>query len=160
MRATALSSRIASLRAAYRNLKFGQTLDGHWSHTMLRSAFALLVAVCIGLSPALAQVKRNFPADALRGALVVGNVPDVTLNGAPTRLAPGARIRGQNNMLAMSGSIAGQRLLVNYTLDMQGQIKEVWILTPDEAAKRPWPTTPEEAARWQFDFAAQTWTRK
>jgi len=127
---------------------------------MLRSAFALFVTLCIGLGPALAHVKRNFPADALRGALVVGNVPEATLNGAPVRLAPGARIRGQNNLLVTSGSIEGQRLLVNYTLDMQGQLKDVWILTPDEAAKRPWPTTPQEAARWQFDFAAQTWTPK
>jgi hypothetical protein len=160
IRWTALSSRTASLREAYRDPKFGQTFDGPWSHTMLRSAFVLLAALCIALAPATAQVKRSFPADALRGALVVQNVPEVTLNGAPARLAPGARIRGPNNMLAMSGAIAGQRLLVNYTLDMQGQLKDVWILTPEEAAKRPWPATPQEAAQWTFDAAAQTWTRK
>ena len=129
---------------------------------MIHRALALLTALCLGVValPATAQAQRNFPADALRGALVVGDAPEITLNGQPARLAPGARIRGQNNMLAMSGSLAGQRLLVNYTFDMNGQVKDVWILTPEEASRKPWPTTPEEAARWEFDAAAQVWTRK
>ena len=130
---------------------------------MVRWALALFAvvftALFIAVAPASAQVQRNFPAEALRGALVVENAPEITLNGTPARLAPGARIRGQNNMLAMSGAIAGQRLLVHYTIDMNGHIKDVWILTPDELARRPWPTTPEEAARWTFDPVAQTWSR-
>jgi len=125
-----------------------------------RCVLVLLASLWIAVSPAAAQVQRNFPADALRGALVVENVPEITLNGAPARLAPGARIRGQNNLLVMSGSIAGQRQLVHYTVDMQGHVKDVWILTPEEAARRPWPSTPQEAASWSFDSAAQTWTRK
>jgi hypothetical protein len=120
----------------------------------------LFAALCLAAAPAAAQVQRNFPADALRGALVVEAAPEITLNGTPARLAPGARIRGQNNMLAMSGSLTGLKLLVNYTFDMHGHVKDVWILTPDEAARRPWPATREEAARWEFDLAAQTWTRK
>jgi len=129
---------------------------------MVRCVLALFATLCLGLavSSATAQVQRNFPADALRGTLVVANAPEITLNGAPARLAPGARIRGQNNMLAMSASLTGQRLLVHYTLDMQGNVKDVWILTPEEAARRPWPSTPQEAARWEFDLATQTWTRK
>jgi hypothetical protein len=129
---------------------------------MIHRALALLTALCLGAValPATAQSQRNFPADALRGALVVGDTPEITLNGQPARLAPGARIRGQNNMLAMSGSLAGQRLLVNYTFDMNGQVRDVWILTPAEASRKPWPSTPEEAARWEFDATTQVWTRK
>ncbi len=129
---------------------------------MIHRVLSFLTALCLGVAalPATAQLLRNFPADALRGALVVGDAPGITLNGQPARLAPGARIRGQNNMLALSGSLAGQRLLVNYTFDMNGQVKDVWILTPVEASRKPWPSTPEEAARWEFDAAAQTWTRK
>ena len=130
---------------------------------MVRWALALFAvvftALFIAVAPASAQVQRNFPAEALRGALVVENAPEITLNGTPARLAPGARIRGQNNMLAMSGAIAGQRLLVHYTFDMNGHIKDVWILTPEEAARQPWPTTPQQAASWSFDSAAQAWTR-
>jgi hypothetical protein len=123
---------------------------------------ALLTALCLGIAslPALAQVQRQFPADALRGALVVGNPPEVTVNGQPARLAPGARIRGANNMVALSGSLIGQRLLVHYTVDIGGHVKDVWILTPEEASRKPWPATPEEAERWTFDAAAQVWTRK
>ncbi len=131
---------------------------------MMHRVLAFFMALWLGVAalPAMAQaqVQRNFPADALRGAIVVGNPPEVTLNGQPARLAPGARIRGQNNMVAMSGSLAGQRLLVNYTFDMNGQVKEVWILTPEEASRKPWPSTPEEAARWEFDATTQVWTRK
>ena len=129
---------------------------------MIHRALALLTALCLGVValPATAQPQRNFPADALRGALVVGDAPEITLNGQPAPLAPGARIRGQNNKLAMSGSLAGQRLLVNYTFDMNGQVRDVWILTPAEASRKPWPSTPEEAARWEFDATAQVWTRK
>ena len=129
---------------------------------MIHRVLAFFTALCLGVAalPAMAQAQRNFPADALRGALVVENPPEITLNGQAARLAPGARIRGQSNMLAMSGSLAGQRLLVNYTFDMNGHVKDVWILTPGEASRKPWPSTPEEAARWEFDAAAQTWTRR
>ena len=126
---------------------------------MVRCVFALLAALCLGIAvfPATAQVQRNFPAATLRGALVVENGSEIRLNGEPARLAPGARIRGQNNMIAMSGSLAGQRLLVNYTFDMHGHVRDVWILTPEEAAVQPWPTTPQQAQAWQFDAASQTW---
>ena len=126
---------------------------------MVRWALAVLAILSIAAAPATAQVQRNFPADALRGALEVVNAPEIVLNGSPARLAPGARIRGQNNMIAMSGAIAGQRLLVHYTIDMNGHIKDVWILTPEEAARQPWPTTPQQAASWSFDSAQQFWTR-
>jgi hypothetical protein len=35
----------------------------------------------------------------------------------------------------------------------------VWILTADEAARKPWPTTPAEAQAWSFDPVAQAWTK-
>ena len=109
---------------------------------------------------AWAQMQRPFPPTALRGSLVVGQTPEVALNGRAARLAPGARIRGQNNLLELPGALTGRRLAVHYTIDINGDVQDVWILTPEEAAKRPWPTTPEEAARWEFDPAAQTWTRR
>jgi hypothetical protein len=104
------------------------------------------------------RVQRSFPADALRGALLVTDPPDVQLNAKTARLAPGARIRGANNLLVLSASLAGQKLLVHYTRDGEGLLKDVWILRADEAA-RFWPASAEEAARYRFDPAAQTWTR-
>ena len=106
--------------------------------------------------PAAAQTQRNFPATALRGELVVLQPPQAQLNGRPARLAPGARIRGDNNLLVVSGAIANQRLLVHYTLDTAGQLHEIWVLTAAEIG-RPWPTTPQQASTWAFDPAVQAW---
>jgi len=108
--------------------------------------------------PAAAQMQRNFPAHALRGELVVLQPPEAQLNGRQARLAPGARIRGDNNLLLVSGAIANRRQIVHYTLDTSGQLLDIWVLTATERA-RPWPTTPEQARAWAFDPAAQAWSR-
>jgi hypothetical protein len=127
-------------------------------NTMYRCVLAALTAAAF-VAPAMAQVQRAFPQNAMRGALVMSAPPEVALNGQPARLAPGARIRNQNNMLEMSGALIGQRLLVNYTLENGGLVKDVWILRTEEAAVRPWPTTLEELQTWSFDPAAQVWTK-
>ncbi len=124
---------------------------------MLRCALAA-VALAAAL-PAFAQAPRNFPASALRGELVVTLPPEILLNGQVTRLAPGARIRDQQNLLQTSGSLVGQKLVVHYTRDNLGQPLEVWILTPAEFARQPWPATEAQAKTWFFDAAAQTWTK-
>ena len=124
---------------------------------VLMAALALALAMAGAVS---AQTSRPFPAHALRGALVVVQPPEVQLNGQAARLAPGSRIRGADNMVQMSGTLVGARLLVHYTLDPIGLVQDVWILTPDEAARRPWPSKPAEAQTWLFNPAAQAWTRR
>jgi len=119
---------------------------------------AAAAAVLFLVAPASAQ-QRQFPQNALRGALQFVEPPEILLNGQPARLAPGARIRGQNNMLVLSGALSGSKLLVHYTVDIGALVKDVWILTPEEAAKKPWPTNPGEAESWSFDSVAQTWTK-
>jgi hypothetical protein len=111
--------------------------------------------------PAAAQTHpgRNFPASALRGQIAVQLPPDLLLNGKPARLAPGARIRGVDNMFLLQGALAGQQLEVNYTLDLNGSLLDVWILTPAERAKQPWPSTREQAAAWRFDPVGQSWSK-
>ena len=126
----------------------------------LRSTFlAVLLTGCAFAAPVAAQVQRTFPPTALRGAIVVGDPPEITLNAKPARLAPGARIRDPNNMLALSGTLVGARLLVHYTVDPLGLVDNVWILTAEEAERRPWPETARQAAEWLFDPVAQTWSR-
>ena len=124
---------------------------------MFRCA-ALVAALVACTLPAQAQAPRRFPATALRGEIVVTQPPELLLNGQPARLAPGARIRGTNNLLQTSGALVQQRLAVNYTLDMYGLLLDVWLLTPQELSRRPWPTTPAQAAAWRFDADAQTWS--
>ena len=129
---------------------------------MYRCAFPFAGALAAALafaSPAWSQVARNFPQNALRGEMIVGNPPEITLNGRPARLSPGSRIRNRDNMLAMSGSLGGAPLLVNYTVDTSGLVHDVWILRADEAARKPWPATAEQSRTWTFDPVAQSWTR-
>ena len=128
---------------------------------MLRCATKLLcvTAALVAGAPAQAELPRNFPADALRGDLQVLQPPEALLNGEPVRLAPGARIRGENNLLLVTGVLAGRRHVVHYRLDLNGQIGELWLLTDAERAVRPWPVSLREAQTWSFDPLAQTWTR-
>ena len=126
---------------------------------MLRCALIALVGAGL-IAPAAAQAQRAFPADALRGVMLIQQPPDLTINDLPARLSPGARIRADNNMQVLSGAVIGQRLVVHYTLETNGLVHNVWVLTAEEMSKRPWPTTPEQAQRWSFDADAQTWTRR
>ena len=117
---------------------------------------ATLVAAAL---PAAAQMQRAFPQDALRGEVAVGSPPEIAVNGRAARLSPGARIRDQNNMLAMSAALSGKRFTAHYTIDTNGNVRDVWILRPDEIAREPWPETLKEAQTWVFDPVAQTWTK-
>lgn len=127
--------------------------------THLARFAATLVFASWFVAPALAQLQRPFPADALRGEIVVTQPPHILLNGSPRQLSPGARIRDQNNLIAMSAAMINTRYVVHYTLDSLGLVSNVWILTDAERARRPWPTTPAQAAQWIFDAQTQTWRR-
>jgi hypothetical protein len=120
---------------------------------------AAAFAACLFVGGAAAQSLRAFPPNALRGELVVGAAPDVTINGAPARLGAGARLRGADNLITMPATLAGRKLLVHYTVDGQGLLRDVWVLSEAEAAKKPWPTTAKEAGTWRFDAIAQTWSK-
>ena len=125
---------------------------------MLRCASTLLLAGALAL-PAAAQAPRNFIVKTLRGTVVFGQPPEITLNGKPARLAPGARIRDENNLLQLPGTLIGRKAVVNYTTELEGMLLDVWLLTPAEAARKPWPATTTEAQTWLFNVDAQTWTQ-
>jgi hypothetical protein len=127
-------------------------------HRCLLTASVALALALPGLVSAQMQVQRNFPANALRGELVVTIAPEIKLNGQDARLSPGSRIRGLNQMLVMSGAITGEKLIVNYTVEQYGLVQDVWVLRPEEITKL-WPKTPLEAATWSFDPIGQTWTK-
>ena len=107
---------------------------------------ATLVTALLGLSlSANAQDSvRPFPANALRGTLQVTQPPEVLPNGQTARLSPGARIRGVNNLLVVSGALVGQSLVVNYVRDAQGMVHEVWLLNATEARQKM-PGAPAQA---------------
>jgi len=125
---------------------------------MLRSA-ALGLALLLGSAAVTAQVPRHFPSNALRGELSGVAPPDVLVDGKPARLAPGARVRNEENRFEVMSRLAGRTLLVHYTIGSGGLLQDIWILRPDEIARQPWPRTPEQAAEWRFDASAQSWSR-
>jgi hypothetical protein len=125
----------------------------------LAMALAGALATLAPLPAAAQAVQRNFPKNALRGKMEFIGPPDIVLNGKSARLSPGCRIHGPDNMLVMSGQLAGTRYVVDYTWESPGNVNEVWMLTPAEADKSPWPRTLEQAANWSFDYMAQTWTK-
>jgi hypothetical protein len=128
----------------------------------VRRRFVLGAALLIGAA-SIAQAQdlplRRFPQTALRGVITFGEPPVVRLNDDWVRLSPGARIRGTNNLLVLSGTLTGVKAAVNYTLDNTGQLKDVWLLRDEEAARKPWPSTPQEAAQWNFDAGNQIWSK-
>ena len=107
--------------------------------TRLRATLLLGSLALAPLAPGLAQglAPQRIPpmaANAQRGVLAVTAPPEVLLDGQPARLAPGARIRDRNNLLVVSGALLGQQLVVRYTRDPLGLLREIWVLTPAEAA--------------------------
>ncbi|MBA4218423.1 MAG: hypothetical protein V3V71_12155 [Roseateles sp.] len=108
---------------------------------------------------AQAQTHRFFPANALRGELVITQFPDVQLNGQPARLAPGARVKNESNLWVPPAGLSGQKLTVHYTIESSGLILDVWVLNAAELDNKLWPRTPAEAASWQFNPGNQTWSK-
>ncbi len=99
------------------------------------AAFLILITGSVALSANAQTPQQRIPpmaAKALRGVLVVTQPPEILLNDQPARLSPGARIRGRNNLLVLSGALIGQPLQVRYLLDTSGLVHEVWILTDAE----------------------------
>ena len=126
---------------------------------MLRCALATLAAMLL-VPLAHAQTHRNFPPQALRGELIVAEPPAAAMNGQPARLAPGARIRGENNMLVTPASLSGRKLVVHYTRELNtGLLMDVWVLNATELARKPWPVNDEQARAWRFDPIGQTWSK-
>ncbi|MEY4979813.1 MAG: hypothetical protein RLZZ352_2083 [Pseudomonadota bacterium] len=111
-----------------------------WLHAETDPMAATTTATNVNIStqtttlPQAVGPVRQFPPQALRGTLQVVQPPDIVLDGQATRLSPGARIRNTQNTLALSASLIGQTLVVNYTREPMGLVHEVWILTPTEAA--------------------------
>jgi hypothetical protein len=101
-----------------------------------------------------AFVGRQFPAKAQRGTLQVVQGAEILIDGNPERLAPGARVRGPNNALVMTGALDGQRYVVNYVREAYGNVHQVWILT--ELEKRQKLKTVKPESNFSFGSGSDT----
>ena len=118
-----------------------------WPHRVAALALGLMAAATLAPAPANAQAQRLFPHGVQRGQIGFADPPQVLLDGRPERLAPGARVRNEHNMIALSGTLRGRTFLVNYLRDPAGVVREIWILTPEEAASALPGQTPTPSER-------------
>lgn len=94
---------------------------------------ALLICLCLLPAGAQAQL-RTIPGEAKDGEIRHLYDMLVSINGVQMRLAPGAQIRDEANRIIVPTALpAGTK--VKYLLDNEGLVRQVWILTPQEAAK-------------------------
>jgi hypothetical protein len=163
-----LSLTLAALAATNASAQNAQTLGPVESPQATQAAQANQAAQAAALAAAQSaqqastdgqSLQRHFPQKALRGKIVFGTPPFVRLDGNVMQMAAAYRVHGFNNLLLMSGQLVGVEGVVDYTVDLNGQPYEIWLLTPAEAANKPWPRTTAEAAAWTFDPIAQTWTK-
>lgn len=98
-----------------------------------RTALTIIAAALS--SPAWA-FDRAFPPHALRGKMTPGYAPDISIDGKPRKLSPSARIFNRDNMIEMPAALRGSDIIVNYTVDGNGIIDKIWILSASEAAQK------------------------
>lgn len=105
---------------------------------MTRWTRTALLGLAFVAASAVAQesVMREAPKDVRPAMIAVSATPPViTVDGKPDRLSPGARVRDRNNMLVLSGQLAGQTLYTVYRRDAAGLVHEVWLLNEEEYAR-------------------------
>jgi hypothetical protein len=106
---------------------------------VLRFAAYLALLSALLAAPALAQFRTPpIPAESARGVIRHLNGMTVAIDQRQARLAPGAQIRNQANLIIVPTAIPPNGAWADYTLNADGEIFRAWLLTPDELA-RPKP---------------------
>ncbi len=113
-----------------------------WILTIFIPLAALFISTASAQTEDLKPNTRQFPKDAKRGELMVLTAPEIALDSKPDRLSPAVRIRDINNNLVLSGTLANQKLVVNYVRDNTGLVHNVWVLNAEEI-KQKMPGQPE-----------------
>ena len=107
-----------------------------WTSFLINVFAAMLVTSAHAQTEDIKPNLRSFPKDAKRGELLVLSAPDIAIDNKPDRLSPGVRIRDVRNNLVLSGTLADQRLVVNYTRDNTGLVHQVWVLNSEEIKQK------------------------
>jgi hypothetical protein len=99
-----------------------------------RAPYLLFLPAMLLAASALAQT-RPIPDEARRGHIRHDQEMAVTVNENPMRLAPGAVIRDRMNLIVVPAAMPREGAWADYTLDNNGQIFRVWLLTPEEMTR-------------------------
>ncbi len=104
---------------------------------------ASLRAACLVLLPALLWPGTDMPqtrsepvpAEAWRGTLRHLTGRDVTIDGKAARLAAGASIRDQRNLIVVPSNLPRDSVIADFLLNGEGQVQRVWLPTAEELAR-------------------------
>ncbi|MGH8756755.1 MAG: hypothetical protein ACRET9_01000 [Burkholderiales bacterium] len=77
---------------------------------------------------------RILPQNAVSGELTASRYPYVTIGKKQFHLAPGSLIYDQNNRIILPNYLP-RKATVFYTIDGNGDLHKMWLLTPEEVAK-------------------------
>ncbi len=101
-----------------------------------RATCLALLSASLWAAPVIAQTRSaSIPEDAKRGYIQHVKEMAVTLDRKPMQLAAGAVIRDQRNLAVVPVSIPREGAWAAFTLDRNGQVFRVWLLTPEELAR-------------------------
>jgi hypothetical protein len=90
-----------------------------------------ILPACLLMAASAAFGQGRIPQDAARGTMSPATGMSVLLDGNTVTLAAGAIIRNQNNLIIVPSALPSSSE-VRYSLDAQGRISRVWVLTDEE----------------------------
>ena len=94
---------------------------------------AALVTMCVTLLiSSLVDAQRQLPQDAKYVKRAEFNYPFVKLGKQLLRLSVGSRIYNEQNLIIMPTTAPATADVV-YKPDLNGEISQIWILTPEES---------------------------
>lgn len=97
--------------------------------------YFLTFILLAGFAALAAAQLRSIPNDAQRAQMRHLYDTTMLIEKTERKLAPGGQIRDASNRVVVPSTVAGP-VLVKYRLDPDGSLRQVWILTPQEAAQK------------------------
>ena len=97
-----------------------------------------LLTLSLAATAAVAQIttERGAPLGVKPAIIAVSTTPPIIqVDGKDDRFSPGARIRDRQNLLVLSGSLAGKSVYTVYKRDGAGLVHDVWLLNEEEFRK-------------------------
>jgi hypothetical protein len=93
----------------------------------MRSLLALVLVTVL----AACGTSNVLPDGSILGTMNAAQLSNVTIDGKPMRLAPGARIMTTSNTSITPDHVPANSR-IRYKLDASGQVSQVWLLPPEK----------------------------